>query len=185
MANQESNYSSKFKAKVALEALARDNQNLEPLSDKYDVPVSVILTWAVQLERNAANIYSTTTEPTDVTTAEEENSFVNVEIDDEEVSESVSHGVMGDKLDYKKLTFWSVLGIIFVIIFVQLLVEMYQMTTQYNQERVSAQSEYHEVSEQNRKDKERLSSFGVVDIENGIYRIPIDSVINDMAVDGE
>ena len=185
MANQESNYSSEFKIKVAREALARDSQNLEPLSEKYDVPVSVILTWAAQLERSSSDINRTTAEPADTTSTEEENSVVNVEIDDQEVSESVSHGVMGDKLDYKKLTFWSVLGIIFVVIFVQLLVEMYQMTIQYNQERVSAQSEYHEVSDKKQRDLEKLSSYGVVDIENGIYRMPIDSVINNMAVDGE
>lgn len=185
MASQNATYSSKFKANVALEALARNKQNLEPLSDKYDVPVSVILTWAVQLERNAAAVYQTSEEPTDISAPSQESDVVDVEIEDDEVSESIGTGVMGDNLDYKKLTYWSVLGIIFVVIFVQLLLEMYQMTTQINQERVSAESEYYEVTEQNQRDRERLSSFGVVDIEEGIYRIPIDSVMNDMAADGE
>lgn len=185
MASQEPTYSSEFKAKVALEALAQNKKNLDRLSDKYDVPVSVILTWAVQLERNAANVYTTSQEPANVQTAAEENAVVDVEINDEKVSHSISYGVMGDELDIKKLTFWSVLGIIFVIIFVQLLFEMYEMSTQINKDRISARSEYHDVNEQNRKDMEKLSSFGVVDIEQGIYRMPIDSVINDMAVDGE
>lgn len=184
MANQDSGYSSKFKAKVAQEALDRNKKNLEPLSDKYNVPVSVILTWAVQLERNDATVFATAEESSDVNTTKE-STAVDVEIDDEEVSQGITKGVMRNNLDYKKLTFWSVLGVIFVVIFVQLLVEMYQLTSQANQERVSAQSEYYEVAEQNRKDRERLSSFGVVNIEEGIYRIPIDSVINDMAVDGE
>lgn len=183
MASQESSYSTEFKAKVALEALAQNKKNLERLSDKYDVPVSVILTWAVQLERNAAAVYESSTAPQDIET--EEDTVVDVEIADEKVNESISYGVMGDELNYKRLTFWSVLGVVFVLVFVQLLIEMYDQATQVNQDRISASSEYYDVKEQNKKDKERLSSFGVVDIENGIYRMPIDSVINEMAVDGE
>jgi len=184
MASQEPTYSTEFKAKVALEALAQNKKNLDRLSDKHDVPVSVILTWVVQLERNAANIYATTSEPANVDTKEED-SLVDVEIDDEKVSESISFGVMGDELNYKRLTFWSVLGVVFVLIFVQLLIEMYDQTQQFNQDRISASSEYFEVTELNKNDQKRLSSFGVVDIEKGIYRMPIDSVIEQMAVDGE
>ncbi|MBN2730919.1 MAG: hypothetical protein JXR26_00690 [Balneolaceae bacterium] len=114
-----------------------------------------------------------------------EDTVVDVEINDENVSDSINHGVMGDKHDYKKLTFWSILGILFVVIFVQLLMEMYDQATQINNDQISASSEYYDIREQERKDTERLSSFGVVDIENGVYRMPIDSVINDMAVDGE
>jgi hypothetical protein len=33
--------------------------------------------------------------------------------------------------------------------------------------------------------QQQLESFGVVDLENGIYRIPIDSAINQMAADDE
>lgn len=185
MASEEPTYSSEFKAKIALEALAQNKKNLDRLSDKYDVPVSVILTWTVQLERNAANVYATSSEPANVTVPRDEDTVVDVEINDEKVSHSISYGVMGDKLDYKKLTFWSVLGVILVVIFVQLLMEMYDQATQINEDRISASSEYYDIQEQNRKDMERLSSFGVVDIENGVYRMPIDSVINDMAVDGE
>lgn len=114
-----------------------------------------------------------------------EDTVVDVEINDENVSDSINHGVMGDKHDYKKLTFWSILGILFVVIFVQLLMEMYDQATQINNDQISASGEYYDIREQGRKDTERLSSFGVVDIENGVYRMPIDSVINDMAVDGE
>lgn len=184
MASQDKPYSSEFKAKIARKALDQDKKNLDHLSQKYDVPVSLILTWATQYEKNPESLKTTDTPP-DKGNEEDEDTVVSVEIADSEISESIGHGVMSDKLDIKKLTFWSVLGIIFVAVFVQLLVEMYQIAAQQNKERVLAQSEYSEVSKQYQKDREKLSSFGVVDIEQGIYRIPIDSAINDMAVDGE
>src|SRR5680860_275155 len=115
MANQEPTYSPAFKAKVALEALARNKKNLEQLSDVYDVPVSVILTWTVQLERNAAAVYTVSSAPTDVEV--ERDTIVDVEIADEEIKQSISVGVMGDKLNYKRLGFWSLLGVLFVVVF--------------------------------------------------------------------
>ncbi len=184
MASQEKSYSSEFKKKIAQKALDQNKQNLDRLSDKYDVPVSVILTWTTKYEKNPESL-NTTVAPVNEGNEPAEDTIVNVEVDDKEISESISHGVMGDNLDIKKLSFWSLLGIVFVIIFVQLIKEMYDQTTQINMERLSAQSEYFDVSSQTEKDRERLSSFGVVDVENGTYRIPIDSVINDMAADGE
>lgn len=185
MASQEPQYSSEFKAKVALEALAQNKTNLDRLSDKYDVPVSVILTWCVQLERNASNVYSATTEPEDISSPAEDNLVVDVEIEDEEVSQSVSYGVMGDKLDYKKLMFWSVLGIIFVVIFVQLLKEMHEISKQVNEDRIAANSSFYDIKEQQQENMKRISTFGVVDLEKGIYRIPVDTVIKQMTVDVE
>ena len=185
MASPQKQYSAEFKAKVALKALAQDKKNLDRLSDKHDVPVSMILTWTAQLERNAAHVYQTSAEPTDVSPPTRDIDLVDVEIDDEEVSQSISYGVMGDELDYKKLTFWSVLGIVFLIIFTQLLFEMYDISQQVNDDRIAASSQYHDVNEQKEQARERLTNFGVVDIEEGIYRIPIDSVMNEMAVDGE
>jgi transposase-like protein len=183
MASQEE-YSPEFKAKVAAEALAQDRKNLDKLSAKYDVPVSLILTWASKYEKDPES-FETSDAPVDEAHESEEDTVVRVDVDDEEISESISHGVMGDNLNVKKLTFWSVLGIIFVIVFIQLLKEMYDQTTQINMERLSAQSEYYDVNAQEKKDRERLSTYGVVNVEEGIYRIPIDSVISKMAADGE
>lgn len=185
MASEDNNYTSEFKAKVALEALAQKKQNLDSVADKYDVPVSKILTWTVQMEKNAAQIF-TLTEPEDTddqSSTEEE--VMEVDVSDEDVAESLSYGVMADRLNYKRLAFWSVLGIILVLIFVQVLVEMYEYNTQISRERISAQSEYYEVNRINREAEETLSTFGVVDLEESIYRIPIDSAINEMAADTE
>ena len=183
MASQDQSYSYEFKVKVAEEAIDRDKKNLDKLGEKYDVPVSLILTWAQKYERDPQSLREDSDKHKQVKEPEDD-TLVDISIDNKEISESIGYGAMFDDLDIKKLTFWSVLGIIFVIIFVQLLVEMHQLTTQVNMERVSAASEY-DVVQQNEKAREQLNNFGVVDIEEGIYRIPIDSVINDMAVDGE
>lgn len=183
MANEEKKYTSEFKAKVALEALGQQKKNLDSLSDKYNVPVSAILTWTIQLEKHGPDIFDASEEPEEVEGHISDRQAVNVEVDDPEIEKSISHGVMHDKLNYKRLVFWSVLGIILVLIFVQALVEMYQYNVDVTQERISANSEYYQVNQLKREAEETLNSFGVVDLENGVYRIPIDSAINEIASD--
>lgn len=182
MANEEQNYTSDFKSKVASEALEQNKQNLDRLSDKYDVPVSLILKWTVQFEKGGADAFDTVekTEPTESKAHIEDHESVDVEVEDSDIAESISYGVMHDDLNYNRLIFWSVLGIILVVIFVVGLLEMYQYNANVTQERISAQSEYYQIKQLNEEAQETLSSFGVVNPEEGIYRIPIDSAMNDI-----
>lgn len=168
MANEKQNYSADFKKEVAQKALDQSKQNLDKLSKKYDVPVSVILMWATELEKGGEAVET-----------------IDVEVTDEELANSVEHGVMQDKLNYKRLIFWSLFGTILVVIFVRGLYEMYEYNTEATQERVSSESEYYQVNQMKRQARQQLDSFGVVDLENGTYRIPIDSAINKMAADEE
>lgn len=180
MASEKNNYTPAFKKEVAQKALDQSKQNLEPLSDEYGVPVSVILMWATEFEKGGDEAFKPEEEP------QEDHPKVDVTISDQEVAESLEHGVMFDKLNYKRLTFWSVLGTILVIIFVQSLFEMYQYNKQSIEERVSAASgEFYKVNQLKKEARKELNSFGVVNLEEGTYRIPIDSVLNTMAVDEE
>lgn len=183
MASEDKQYTAAFKKEVAQKALNQDKKNLDKLSEKYDVPVSVILMWTTEFEKGGEDAFEAVEE--EEKTAEHEVSDVDVEISDQKVADSVEHGVMGDQLNYKRLTFWSVFGIILVLIFVKALVEMNQYNVQNTQDRVSADSEYYQVNQMKRASRQQLDSFGVVDLENGIYRVPIDSVISQMAADGE
>lgn len=183
MENEENKYTSEFKLEVAQKALDQSKKNLDKLSDKYDVPVSVILMWATELEKGGPEVFETPEEEKDAKAEKETN--VDVEISDAQVADAVEHGVMLDKLNYKRLIFWSVFGVILVLIFVQALFEMYQYNQQVAQERVSNESQYYQVNELKTNARQKINSFGVVDLENGIYRMPIDSVINEMAVDDE
>ncbi|NGP88255.1 hypothetical protein [Fodinibius halophilus] len=185
MASEDKNYTSEFKREVAQKALDQQKQDLDKLSDKYELPVSVILMWATELENAIDNnadldeVFASEEEAEEATEAPQE---VDIEADDR-VAESVAHGVMDDKLNYKRLVFWSVLGTILVIIFVKALLEMYQLNERQLKDSVSADSEYYQVNKMNREAEEELNSFGVVDAENDVYRIPIDSAINKVAAD--
>lgn len=184
MTSEEKKYTPEFKIKVAQKALEQSKQDLEILSEKYGVPVSVILMWATELEKGGKDAFETAEEETEKDKKESEK--VDISVSDEEVASSLEYGVMFDNLNYKRLIFWSVLGVILVGIFVQGLFEMYQYNEQALQNRVSAESgEFYQANQLNRRAEERIKSFGIVNLEEGTYRMPIDSVIINMAVDEE
>ncbi|SHE94259.1 hypothetical protein SAMN05443144_104156 [Fodinibius roseus] len=184
MTSEENKYSPEFKKKVARKALEQSKQNLESLSEQYGVPVSVILMWATELEKGGDQVFETAEE--NVEKEKEESENLDLSISDEEVASAMEHGVMFDNLNYKRLVFWSVLGIILVIVFVQALFEMFQYNERALQDRVSAESgEFYQATQLKKKAEERITSFGIVNLEEGTYRMPVDSVINDMAADGD
>lgn len=182
MANEEQTYTPEFKQKVASEAINQDKQNLDSLSEKYEVPVSLILSWCVKLEKEGSdafdNIESQSEAVPEPRIADHES--VDLEVQDPDVAESISFGVMSDDLNYKRLIFWSVLGMTLVVIFVKALFEMFDYNTDVTQERISEQSEYYQINQMRTEGEETLSTYGVVDLEEGIYRIPIDSAMNDI-----
>jgi len=49
------------------------------------------------------------------------------------------------------------------------------------QNEAAVNSQFSEIKELKAKDAETLNSYGVVDLENGTYRIPIDQAINKIA----
>lgn len=181
MPSEDNNYTPEFKKEVAQKALDQSKKNLDQLSKEYDVPVSVILMWATELEKGGEAFFETPEE--EAKDHIPESSEVDIEIADSRVAQSVEHGVMDDKLNYKRLIFWSVFGTLLVVIFVQALFEMFQYNERLIQENVSASSEYYQVNQLKQEAQNQLDSFGVVDLENGIYRIPIDSAINEMAAE--
>ncbi|MGD8749360.1 MAG: hypothetical protein PVI44_12930, partial [Balneolaceae bacterium] len=144
MTSEEKNYTSEFKKEVAQKALDQSKKDLDNLSETYDVPVSVILMWATELEKGGAAVFETEEEVEHPEVEEEE---FDVVISDEEVADSMKLGVMLDKLNYKRLIFWSVFGVVLFVIFVRALIEMYQYNAQAAQERVSSQSEFYQVTE--------------------------------------
>ncbi|WP_020401593.1 transposase [Gracilimonas tropica] len=172
-------FSSEFKAKIALEAVSQGKSVIKEIAEKYDVSEDQVIAWAAQLQDEASQIF--TTEPA----ASDEDLTEDVEIstDDEEFAVAVGHGVMSDTLNYSKLIFWSTLGTALVVIFVVGLIYFSQYSLFETQKEVSAQSTFSEVKELKAEQDQELNSFGVVDLEEGIYRIPIDSAISRIAVD--
>lgn len=173
-------YSSEFKAKVALEAVAQGRSVIEKVAEKHNVSEDQVIAWAAQLHEEAAKIFGAET------AVEADDSLVedvDITTEDEEFAYAVGHGVMSDTLNYKKLIFWSTLGTSLVIIFVIGLVYFSQYSLFEAQKQVSSQSSVSDYSELKAQQEQELNSFGVVDLEEGIYRIPIDSAISRIATD--
>jgi hypothetical protein len=173
-------YSSEFKAKVALEAVSQSRAAIQKIAQKHDVSEDEVISWAAQLNEEAAKLFGTEaihradgseTEDVDITT------------DDDEFAYAVSHGVMSDNMNYGKLIFWSTLGTSLVIIFVVGLVYFSQYSLFEAQKEASSRVTYSDYSALIAEQEQELNSFGVVDLEEGIYRIPIDSAISRIAVD--
>lgn len=112
-------------------------------------------------------------------------SEVDIEISDEEIAHSIDHGVMEDRLNYRKLAFWTITGIVLFVVFVLSLINMFDYNKFLTNEQLSAQTEYPNLQELRNNDEQRLNSFGVVDQENKVYHVPIDSAINYMARQGQ
>lgn len=106
-----------------------------------------------------------------------ENEDFNIDVEDEELARSVDKGVMEDNPNYQRLLFWSILGTTLFVIFVYMLASIYDFNNYLTQKNVSEGSSYYQIEELNEKAEEKLTTFGVVDDEEGIYRIPIDSAI--------
>ena len=173
------NHSSEFKAKVALEAVAQGRSVIKEIAKKHGISEDEVIEWAAQLQDEASQVF--TTETAHVSDSEVED--VDITTEDEEFAGAVEHGVMSDTLNYNKLIFWSTLGTALVVIFVIGLVYFSQYSLFETQKQVSAQSSYSEIKELKAEQNQELNSFGVVNLEEGIYRIPIDSAINRIATD--
>lgn len=148
------------KAQIAEKAKNAGNEVREKLAEEYGVTEEEIREW--ELETSAS----------DVSDDEE----VSLEATDEFIK-SVEYGATFDILNYGRLTFWSAFGTISVVLFIVGIMFMHEYNrTSAIQERFQ-QSIFYDIEEIQQRDRARLESFGVVDIDEGIYRIPIDSAI--------
>jgi hypothetical protein len=108
---------------------------------------------------------------------------VSIESTDDTFVEAVQHGVEGEGLDMDVIYKWSGIGVITVVVFVVVLIFYSQFALESAQNNASATSAYYEIEQITQEADERLNSYGVIDLEEGVYRIPIDEAINTLAVD--
>jgi len=111
-------------------------------------------------------------------TGKSKNEEINIDVSSGELARSYNRGAMDDNPNYKRILFWSALGFVIFVAFVYMLSSMYQYNRYTTEVDVSANSAYYQIEELNEKEEEILTTYGVVNAEEGIYRIPIDSAIN-------
>jgi hypothetical protein len=96
---------------------------------------------------------------------------------------SVEYGATFDKLNYKRLTFWSLFGTGVIVLFIVAVMFMFEYTRTSSLQSQSERSTFYNIEELQRNEQIKLNTFGVVDPDEGIYRIPIDSAITVIAID--
>ncbi|MCC5939953.1 MAG: transposase [Balneolaceae bacterium] len=155
------------KAAIAKQAASGGDETIKESAEKHGVSIEQIKLWI--RESNAA----------DVDYAEDEVSLEAT--DDFEIS--VTYGATFDKLNYRRLTFWSAFGTITIVLFIVAIIYIHDYTQSSVSQDRAEQSLFYNIEEIQQRDRAQLESFGVVDPEEGIYRIPIDSAITIIATD--
>ncbi len=91
---------------------------------------------------------------------------------------SVEKGVTDDVLDIKMLTFWSIITIAFMLAMAYSGYRIYKFYGFQSRVEQAISTEYKELREKRAADAQHLGSYGMVDGDAGVYRIPIDAAIN-------
>ncbi|MEO9886792.1 MAG: hypothetical protein ABJR05_12140 [Balneola sp.] len=172
-------HSAEFKAQTALEAISLPLGELGAFAKKKGVSKDEVVDWVSALKEKSADLFADGAGSHGGHHASGEN--VNLETEDELLSAAVAHGVNDDNLNYNKLFFWTTFGTGLVIVIIVGLIQFAEASWFNAQKEASINSEYSKIKELKAKDAETLNSFGVVDLENGTYRIPIDQAINNIA----
>lgn len=174
MSNESKKYSLEEKTKIALEAVSGKEGTIEEIAEKYNVSSDDIQKWIDE------------TGVKNPKTAEEIEDEFSVTLDStEEFAQNAEYGVTPDKLNYGRLTFWSVFGTLVILLFIVAIMFTYEYTFQGSERQASEQSQFYDINELQERERMKLSSFGVVDLEEGVYRIPIDSAISRIARDSD
>lgn len=166
MSKKPTNITESEKIKIADSAAVGGEEAVKSLAAEYNISQDEIRSWVRDLK--AGNVTDDDEVTLDVT---------------DDFAKSIEYGATFDKLNYNRLTFWSLFGTAVIILFIIGVMFMHEFTRTASLQERSEQSVYYDIEELNQKDQMILDSFGVVDPEEGIYRIPIDSAITIIAKD--
>lgn len=164
MSNSSKNFTEEEKAAIALKAASGQESKLQELADKHDVSVEEIQDWMRE---------------TGVSVVNEDDDSISIETTDSYAA-SVEYGVSFDAPDYKKIVFWTTFGSAVVLLIIVSVFYVHSYTSSNVADRTSEESQFYNIQEIQQRDTETLNSYGVVDPEEGVYRIPIDRAISEI-----
>lgn len=95
----------------------------------------------------------------------------------EELRRDLDHGVVPDTLNYRKLFPLFFAGILLVVALVIGAMEMYRWLDFRASQNAAISATYPVINNLKKQHQSDLTSTGVVDAENQVYRIPVDSAI--------
>ncbi|MEX2463992.1 MAG: hypothetical protein WD513_06820 [Balneolaceae bacterium] len=164
------NLSEEEKQKIAGLASTGGAETIKTLAEEYGVAEEDI--------RNLMHLFSVT----DSETIEDENEEYSLDVSDD-FFDAVKYGATFDKLNYNRLTFWSLFGTGVIVLFIVAVMFVHEYTRTSALQAQSERSVFYDIEQLQQNDQAKLNSFGVVDPDEGIYRIPIDSAITIIATD--
>lgn len=106
-----------------------------------------------------------------------------VETSDHELSNAITIGVNDDIMDFKKLIFWSGLGVGIVTAVVVVWIFASQMFFEQSKANATATSTYYAIDKLYEDANNHIQSYGVLDAEKGVYHIPIEAAIEKITTD--
>lgn len=173
MSDKKKQFTDSEKLSIIQEASDSNREEVEAIAKKYGVTRDEILKWrhegkAFVADRKAG---------TEILGYGHEGEKVYLEANDAFI-DSVYYGAVKDKINYSRLTFWTVVGVVMVVILVTSVIGIYNYTKGSAWQQNYEASEYYELERSRALDQTTLDSYGIVDPEAGIYRIPIDEAIN-------
>jgi len=161
MSKNHKSFTESEQIRIAKQAAAGGTEGLKRLAEDNDISPQVVQNWIREY-----NVENPGDESEEISLEASEN-FV----------DSVEYGATHDKLNYNRLTFWSVFGTSVILLFIISIMFIHEYTRTSALQRSDESSLYYDIDELEEQDKETLETFGVVNPEEGIYRIPIDSAI--------
>ena len=173
MSNDSKKFTLEEKTKIALEASSGDRGKMINLAEKHDVSVEEIEEWMRE------------TGVTNVTSADADDEESMSVIATEKFASDYDFGATPDNLNYSRLFFWSIFGTAVILLFIVAIFNLYDYTFDNVGQKSADESVYYDIKQLNETSIQQLNSFGVVDMEEGIYSIPIDSAITKIAQESE
>lgn len=163
MGNDQKQFTDKEKISIALKAADGGDKEIRRLAEEHGTTEENIRSWIREKELRSVNISDEVEE-------------ISLDATDNFV-DSVTYGATKDTLNYSRLTFWTVFGTAVLIIFITSVMFIHEYTRTASLQNQFEQSQYYNIQEIESNDRATLESFGVIDPDAGIYRIPIDSAI--------
>lgn len=170
--SQEEKYTREFKAQVVLEAVSDDAQPRE-VAEKHGVNPSLLLDWADRMDISHEKLDRLREELGE----EEPLQVVELITDDSVLVDELRYGASFDTLNMGRLRYWVIYGVIFFVSILIGLTWIFYFNDFATTHQVAEQSDFYQITRIKQQEQEHLSSFGVIDGEEGVYHIPVEQAI--------
>lgn len=100
-----------------------------------------------------------------------------IEVVGQDYIDAIEKGVTPDNLNLKRLIFWLLSGLSVLVISAVIAANLFQYDSFSIRNQTSVESTQYQVTAKRKHVKQVLDSYGIINEQKGIYRIPIDSAM--------